>query len=251
MPTLVAVLRKISVASTNITPSMSFVFFCLVCNNKHFFLISLKLNASDHNKPIFSDVHVFDSIMPVRLGRSTKNIVFAPGSRAVIYLVTLQKFLSTYSFHNSPQNDILLNDPHHIMKQAKYLSRPQQTNSCDCSLYAIGTFLHVLADLPIDDRIFNPDDISLFCKELLNILSIDSMFHNVEDPKTSLSREFILSFFPNLYNHYMLIENAQIETDTYIQIMRTNNDVIPSDKQQKRCLKTKMSKMTTKVLGLT
>jgi MULE transposase domain len=206
-----------------------FRFFTLVCHNKHFFLISLKFNASDCNKPIFSDVHVYDSIMPVRLGRSSKNIPFAPGSRAAIYLVTLQKFLSTYSFHNSPNNAILINDPHHILKQAKYLSCPQQTNTYDCSLYAIGTFLHVLADLPIDDRIFNYDNISLFRKELLSIMSMDSMLHNVEDPKTSLSREFIISFFPNLYNHYMLIGNAQIEADTYIQIMRTNNDVVPSD----------------------
>jgi Ulp1 family protease len=87
-----------------------------------------------------------------------KIITLAQGSMAGIYLLTLQKFLSTFAFHNSPKNEILLKDKHHILKEAQYIPCPQQSNGYDCSLFAIGTLIHAFDGIPIDDTIFNQDD---------------------------------------------------------------------------------------------
>jgi hypothetical protein len=44
---------------------------------------------------------------------------------------------------------------------------------------------------------------------------------------TSLTKEFIVSFFPKLYKHYMATEDKNIESESYIKVMRSSNDVIP------------------------
>jgi hypothetical protein len=43
---------------------------------------------------------------------------------------------------------------------------------------------------------------------------------DLPDPKTSLSKEFIVSFYPNLYDHY----ESTIEQDKFMQYMRNHND---------------------------
>jgi hypothetical protein len=43
------------------------------------------------------------------------------GSIHVDYLMTLHQFLSTFSFNNSPNNEILLEDKHYILQKAKYV----------------------------------------------------------------------------------------------------------------------------------
>jgi hypothetical protein len=90
----------------------------MVCMKHHFFLVHLKFNAADANVPIFSDVHIYDGMKLVVRERSKKTITFTQGSMAGIYLLTLQKFLSTFAVHNSPKNEVLLKDKQHILKQA-------------------------------------------------------------------------------------------------------------------------------------
>jgi hypothetical protein len=128
-----------------------------------------------------------------------KTISFAPGSIAATYLLTLQKFLSTYSFFKSPKNDILLKEKHHILKEANYISCPQQNNGHDCSLFVLGTLIHAVDGLPVDDTIFHQDDITSFRRQLYNILSINVSSSNMLNPMTSFSRQFLLSFVPILY----------------------------------------------------
>jgi hypothetical protein len=88
--------------------SKPFRLFSMVCMKHHFFLISSQFSASDPNVPIFSDVHVYDSMKLVLRERSKKTNIFGQGSMAGIYYLTLQKFLSTFAFHNSPKNELLL-----------------------------------------------------------------------------------------------------------------------------------------------
>jgi MULE transposase domain len=203
-----------------------FRFFSMVCTKHHFFFVSLNFNACDPNKPIFSDVNVYDSMKHVLRERSKKTISFAPGSMAATYLLTLQKFLSTFSFFNSPKNHVLLNDKHYIIKEAKFIACPQQSNGFDCSLFALGTLIHAVDGLPIDNTIFHQDDITLFRKELYNILSINDTITATLNPMTSLSREFIISFFPILYIRYNDNGPGNIEDDPFIKGMRkTANDV--------------------------
>jgi Ulp1 family protease len=73
-----------------------------------------------------------------------ETLPFHTGSSSGIYLITLQKFLSTYVFHNSQLNDILLKDKHYILKDVKFISCPRQTNSFDCCLFGLGTMLHAM-----------------------------------------------------------------------------------------------------------
>jgi hypothetical protein len=106
-----------------------FRFFCLVCIDQHYYVISLNFNATDPNKHIFSDVKVYDSLKDATEERVQKDSIHAD------YLMTLQQFLSIFSFNNSPNNDILLEDKHYILKEAKYVSCPQKRNCYDCSLF--------------------------------------------------------------------------------------------------------------------
>jgi Ulp1 family protease len=135
-----------------------FQFFSMFCTKLHFFFVSLKFNACDPNKPIFSDVNVYDSMKLVLRERTKKTISFVPGSIAATYLLRLQKFLSTYSFFKSPKNEILLKEKHHILKEAKYISCPQQNNGHDCSRFAVSTLIHAVDGLPVDDTIFHQDN---------------------------------------------------------------------------------------------
>jgi hypothetical protein len=93
-----------------------FRFFCLV----HYYVKSLNFNATDPNKHIFTDVKVYDSIVDATEECVKKDSIHAN------YLMTLQQFLSTFSFNNSPNNEILLEDKHYILQEAKYVSCPQQ-----------------------------------------------------------------------------------------------------------------------------
>jgi hypothetical protein len=71
------------------------------------------------HRPIFSDVHVYDSMKLVLRERSKKMNLFGKGSMAGTYCLTLQKFLSTFAFHNAPKNKLLLKDKQYILKEAR------------------------------------------------------------------------------------------------------------------------------------
>jgi hypothetical protein len=174
----------------------AFRFFCLVCSYSHYYLVSLNFNATDPNKRIFSDVKVYDSMFVFTEERVEKD------SKHAEYLMTLQQFLSTFSFNNSPNNEILLKDKHYILQDAKYLPCPQQQNGCDCSLFGLGTLLHVIEDLPIDDKIFGQEDITLFREDLYSIFTRGATSRTEDNPLTSLKREFIFSFYPKLFEMY-------------------------------------------------
>jgi Ulp1 family protease len=143
-----------------------FRFCCVVCSNSHFFVVSLMFNVTDPKKEIFTNVRVYDSLKYVNKGHAAKTIPFTTGDTAAKFLLTLQKFLSTFVFHNAANNDVLLNDEHYIMKKAKCVSCPHQQNCYDCSLFAIGMLLHLILDLPVDDTIFHQDDIIAMQKQL-------------------------------------------------------------------------------------
>jgi Ulp1 family protease len=113
--------------------------------------------------------------------------------------MTLQQFLSTFSFNNSSNNEILLKDKHNTLQKAKYVSCPRQQNGFDCALFRLGTLLHAIEDLPIDDMIFGQEDIMLFRQELYHIFTSGLTSQQEENPLTSLSQEFIISFFPKLF----------------------------------------------------
>jgi hypothetical protein len=131
-----------------------FCFFCLVCSDYHYYLISWNFNVTEPNKRIFSEVKVYDSLHDDIEERVEK------GSIQADYLMTLQQFLSTFSFNNFPNNEILLEDIHYTLNEAKYVSCPQQRNGVDCSLFGLGTLLHAIEELPIDDMIFGQEDIT-------------------------------------------------------------------------------------------
>jgi hypothetical protein len=146
----------------------------------------LKINASNPNQQIFTDVKVYDSLKYVMKESAKKTISFTTGSASSTFLVTLQKFLSTFSFYNLPNNEILLNNQHYIMKTAKYLPCPRQENCYASSLFALGNLLHAVAGLPIDDSLFNQNQISFVRKQLHNQLA---------DPTKMLTSEFMYGFF--------------------------------------------------------
>jgi hypothetical protein len=67
-----------------------FWFFSMVCTKQHFFFVSLKFNSCDPNKPIFSDIIIYDSMKLDLWEHTRKTISFASCSIAVMYLLTLQ-----------------------------------------------------------------------------------------------------------------------------------------------------------------
>jgi hypothetical protein len=79
-----------------------FCFFCLVCSDYHYCVISLNFNAKYPNKHIVSEVKVYDS-----LEEATEECV-KNGSIHADYLMTPQNFFSTFSFNNALNNEILL-----------------------------------------------------------------------------------------------------------------------------------------------
>jgi hypothetical protein len=56
-------------------------------------------------------------------------------------LLMLQNFLSTFAFYNSCNNEILLKEKHHILKDAKYELCPRQLNCWDCGLFTLCCFM--------------------------------------------------------------------------------------------------------------
>jgi hypothetical protein len=62
---------------------------------------------------------------------------------------------------------------------------------------------------------------SLFRQQLRHIFSIAELPDDLPNPKTSLSKEFTPSFYPNLYEHYA----SNIEEQKFIQYLQYNNDV--------------------------
>jgi Ulp1 protease family, C-terminal catalytic domain len=134
----------------------------------------------------------------VTKGGEKKSLPFQSCSMGAKNLMTLQNFWSTFSFFNFPNNDILLNDKHRTLKEAKYVSCPQQENGCDCGLFALGNLLHAVIDLPIDESTFFQEHITLFRQQLHQILSVDITQHEIQNPMKSLSKYFMISFYPNL-----------------------------------------------------
>jgi hypothetical protein len=63
---------------------------------------------------------------------------------------------------------------------------------------------------------------------------------------TSLSREYIISFFPILYIQYNDKNNNSIELDPYTTIMRSRNDLINENNQLKHDIDNKKIMMTNK-----
>jgi hypothetical protein len=59
----------------------------------------------------------------------------------------------------------------YILQEAKYVSCPKQRNCYDCSLFRLGTMLHAIEELPIDDMIFDQEDITLFRQDLYNMFT--------------------------------------------------------------------------------
>jgi hypothetical protein len=97
----------------------AFCFFSMVCSNSHFFVVSLTFNVTDPNKEIFTNVHVYDNLKYVNKRRAAETIPFTTGDIAAKFLLTLQKFLSTFVFHNATNNNVLLNDEQYIMEKSK------------------------------------------------------------------------------------------------------------------------------------
>jgi hypothetical protein len=78
----------------------------------------MTFNATDPTNKIFNNVKVFDSLKLVTNGCQSKTLQFQSSSLAAKFLMTLQKFLSMFSFFNCKNNEILLNNKHHILKDA-------------------------------------------------------------------------------------------------------------------------------------
>jgi hypothetical protein len=55
------------------------------------------------------------------------------------------------------------------------------------------------------------------------MLSIDVPLEQVNDAMTSLTREFIISFFPNLYEYNLVSGGSNIEDDPFVKIMQHMN----------------------------
>jgi hypothetical protein len=93
-------------------------------------------------------------------------------------------------------------------------------NAHDCGLFGIGFLLHIVEGIPIHDTLFSQDDISNFRKTLFKLLENTDLGNRFEkDPKSHLSRAFIMSFFPKLvfFNQDELLFN-----DEYLQATKDN-----------------------------
>ena len=76
------------------------------------------------------------------------------------------------------------------------------TNGYDCSLFGLGTMLHAIEELPIDVMIFGQEDMTLFRQDLYDIFTRGATSQAEANPWTSLQREFIVSFYPRLFEIY-------------------------------------------------
>jgi type I restriction-modification system DNA methylase subunit len=195
----------------------------VICSNSHFVVVSLTFNVTDPNKEIFTNVHVYDNLKYVNKGRAAETIPFTTGDIAAKFLLTLQKFLSTFVFHNATNNNVLLNDEQYIMEKSKV---------CFLSMSAKLLWLFIICNWYItsshfgftcDETIFHQDGITAMRKQLQNVLSIDYKINKVDNPMSSLSKHFIISFYPQLYDYYSVIKS--IEGDQYVKVMRSNNEV--------------------------
>jgi uncharacterized protein YhbP (UPF0306 family) len=63
-----------------------FKLFCVVCTDKHFFLVTMTFNANDPTGNIFHNVNVYDSLKLVSKGRQSKSLQFQSTSAAAKFL---------------------------------------------------------------------------------------------------------------------------------------------------------------------
>jgi hypothetical protein len=66
----------------------------------------------------------------------------------------------------------------------------------------LGTLLHAIEELPINDKIFGQEDITLFRQYLYSMFTRGATSQAEENSLTSLKREFIVSFYPKVFEHY-------------------------------------------------
>jgi Ulp1 protease family, C-terminal catalytic domain len=165
--------------------------FCLVatiCHSGHFFVTKVIFDVTKDT--IFKEVTVYDSL---RRGNRNKEAM-KPNSPAAELLCKLQSFLSCFVFYDAA-NSKMLDDSRFILKNATYVTCPNQRNSHDCGLFGVGTLLHVLAKIPITEDMFTQNDISNFRSSLYSVLHGEgtSFF---SDPKKNLSRAFVNVLLP-------------------------------------------------------
>jgi hypothetical protein len=137
------------------------------------------------------------------------------------FLTTLQEFLSRFCFFDVPkkQKD-KLKDSEYILSNAVYANCPLQMNAHDYGLFGIGFLLHIVEGIPIPDTLFSQGGISNFRKTLFKLLENTDLSNRFEkEPKSHLSRAFIMSFFPKLvlFNQDELLFN-----DEYLQATKDN-----------------------------
>lgn len=188
--------------------SQQYRLLCITCDGSHYFTVSVVFDANFDG--VFKSVEIYDSFITHR----TKRIHST--SSAGKFLLQLQRFLLTFCFYESPYKSVLQNNQFHILRNGKFKSCPIQTNSSDCSLYALGTFLFALqGDIAIDGDIFNQQDISLLRYKLFEVLTQKETKFK-QPPTTYLSRLFIISFFAKLVHH---IEKGKSSSLKLLELM--------------------------------
>ena len=75
-------------------------------------------------------------------------------------------------------------------------------NTYDCGLFGLGTLLHVLVGIQIDQDIFSQVDITLMRTSLYSIFEANEAFD--KDPKEHLSRAAIVYFFL----HFAMVKSS-------------------------------------------
>ena len=157
-------------------------FYAANCSENHFLVINVvfDINSSD----VFHKVVVYDSMRR----SSRKNDAPHKQSVPAHFLCEFQKFLSQFTFFNTPNNEKLLADPTFILKKAKYCPCPQQQNGVDCGLFAVAVILHLL------DGHNNLE--GLFTQSHIQSLRHDLYRHLTTTPHRNPPSQYFLSFFP-------------------------------------------------------
>jgi hypothetical protein len=163
-----------------------------LCVAGHFFVVSLTFDIN--RDQVFKDVQVYDSLYITTESRVS---VVQPGSRCAKFLIKLQKFLSAFVFNESPNNQLLMKDQDLILRNASYAPCPHQTNGYDCGLFGMISVLHLVYSVPLKQTSFGQVHISRL-RYALSVVMYATPSDSLPDPRTSLSRKFLMGYFPFL-----------------------------------------------------
>ena len=179
-----------------------FKFLAVNCSMSHFFVVSVCFDVESTN--IFKEVYVYDS-----LRRSSRNQSVINTSIPGQMLRHLQLFLANFAFFNTPHKHRLQQEPDFILREAIFMSCPQQRNGYDCGLFGLAVLMHLVEGKEPNVQSFGQEDVDLFRSGLARELG----------GRQKLNWQFLSSFFPLLKTEKgTLEESIAVVGDTSVAI---------------------------------